>query len=117
MDEAERCHKLAILERGAMRAEGTPLELMQGIGASVVEVKANHLRQIKSQLLTFDKIKSVAQQGVRLRVLVDKSIAQPIDYIKQQMGNESLECNLAHPSLEDVFVTVTGNSIDLVNSK
>jgi ABC-2 type transport system ATP-binding protein len=111
MDEAERCHKLAILERGAMRAEGTPIELMQGIGATVVEVKAPHLRQIKSQLLTFEKIKSVAQQGVRLRVLVDKSIAQPIEYIKQQIGNKNLECNLAHPSLEDVFVTVTGKSI------
>jgi ABC-2 type transport system ATP-binding protein len=111
MDEAERCHKLAILERGQMRAEGTPLALMQGIGATVVEVKADQLRQVKSHLLTFAKIKSVAQQGIRLRVLVDKSVESPIEFIKQNLTPQAIECNLAHPSLEDVFVTVTGNAI------
>ncbi len=112
MDEAERCHKLAILERGAMKAEGTPLQLMQDIGAHVVEVKGKQLRQLKTKLLTFDEIKSVAQQGIRLRVMVDKTITNPIEFIQNKITDESLECNNAHPSLEDVFVTVTGNSID-----
>ena len=112
MDEAERCHKLAILERGAMKAEGTPEQLMQEIGAHVVEVKGEKLRQLKARLLTFSEVKSVAQQGVRLRVLVDKNTKNPIDFIQTKMTGEQLECNMAHPSLEDVFVTVTGNSID-----
>jgi len=112
MDEAERCHKLAILERGAMKAEGTPLQLMDEIGAHVVEVKGKELRQIKSRLLTFNEVKSVAQQGIRLRVLIDKGIENPIEFIQTKMMDEVLECNMAHPSLEDVFVTVTGNSID-----
>lgn len=111
MDEAERCHKLAILENGAMKAEGTPEQLMQEIGAHVVEVKGTHLRQLKTRLLTFPKVKSVAQQGIRLRVLVDKNILNPIEYIQAKMTGEQLECNRAHPSLEDVFVTVTGNTI------
>jgi ABC-2 type transport system ATP-binding protein len=119
MDEAERCHKLAILERGAMKAEGTPEQLMHEIGAQVVEVKGNHLRLIKSQLLKFPEVKSVAQQGIRLRVLVNKIIANPIEFIQAKMNDEQLECNMAHPSLEDVFVTVTGNNIpkNLENSR
>ena len=108
MDEAERCHKLAILDKGIMRAEGTPLRLMQDINAHVIEVKGKHLRQLKTQLLSLNGIHSVAQQGIRLRVLVDNSITQPIEFIKTGLQNNSLVCNEAHPSLEDVFVTVTG---------
>ena len=117
MDEAERCHKLAILERGAMRAEGTPEQLMQQIGAHVVEVKGEHLRQLKVRLLTFPEVKSVAQQGVRLRVLIDKKTANPIEFIQSKIADEELECNAAHPSLEDVFVTVTGNTIIANNNE
>jgi len=117
MDEAERCHQLAILERGAMKAEGTPEKLMQEIAAEVVEVKGSHLRQLKSQLLAFPEIKSVAQQGIRLRVLVDKNVSHPIEFIKTKITDEDLECNMAHPSLEDVFVTVTGNSISETANK
>lgn len=111
MDEAERCHKLAILERGSMRVEGTPLQLMHDINAHVVEVKGNKLRQLKSQLLTLDGVKSVAQQGIRLRVLIDNSIEQPIAFLKKNLLGSALEYNDAHASLEDVFVTVTGSSI------
>lgn len=108
MDEAERCHKLAILDKGIMRAEGTPMQLMHNINAQVVEVKGEHLRQLKTHLLALDGINSVAQQGIRLRVLVDNHIKKPIEFIQQHFSSVSLECNLAHPSLEDVFVTVTG---------
>lgn len=112
MDEAERCHKLAILDRGAMKAEGTPLQLMHEIGARVVEVKGKHLRQLKTRLLAFEEIKSVAQQGIRLRVLVDNKISKPIEFIQNKITDDQLECNMAHPSLEDVFVNVTGSTID-----
>ncbi len=109
MDEAERCHKLAILDKGSMRAEGTPLQLMHNINAQVVEVKGEHLRQLKTRLLQLDGISSVAQQGIRLRVLVDNHIAKPLEFIQQKLASTTLDCNLAHPSLEDVFVTVTGD--------
>ena len=40
MDEAERCHRLAILDRGRLVAEGAPKDLMSGIPAIVVEIEA-----------------------------------------------------------------------------
>ncbi|SMF43988.1 ABC-2 type transport system ATP-binding protein [Alteromonadaceae bacterium Bs31] len=106
MDEAERCHRLAILESGQLRAEGEPLVLMEQMGAHVIELEAENLRVLKTRLLDIDKIKSAAQQGLRLRVLVDRSIENPVTYIQQALGS-SLTCNVVHPSLEDVFVTVT----------
>jgi ABC-2 type transport system ATP-binding protein len=51
MDEVERCHKLAILEDGIKRADGTPEQLMNNIAAHLVEIEANELRLLKRQLI------------------------------------------------------------------
>ncbi len=110
MDEAERCHKLAILEYGVKRADGAPDELMQDMDAQVVEVASSNLRQLKQAYLNLPDVISAAQLGARLRVLVKKNIQDPVAYLSQQqhMGpNDSL--SLVRPSLEDVFVTCTGN--------
>ncbi len=110
MDEAERCHKLAILETGIKRADGTPDELMQSMGAQVVEIESSNLRQLKQKLLSIDEVISAAQLGSRLRVLVRDSIADPLTFLSQQSSiNTTDRLNLVRPSLEDVFVTSTGD--------
>ncbi len=109
MDEAERCHKLAILEAGIKRADGSPEELMQQMGAHVVEITSSNLRQLKQELLNLSEVISAAQLGARLRVLVKKSIADPLAFLAQQEGIGSKDSlSLVRPSLEDVFVTSTG---------
>ncbi len=110
MDEAERCHKLAILETGIKRADGTPDELMQSMGAQVVEIESSNLRQLKQKLLNIDEVISAAQLGSRLRVLVRDSTADPLTFLSQQSCiNTTDRLNLVRPSLEDVFVTSTGD--------
>jgi ABC-2 type transport system ATP-binding protein len=37
MDEAEKCHQLAMMRRGVLIAQGTPRELQQKIGAGSIE--------------------------------------------------------------------------------
>ncbi len=111
MDEAERCHKLAILEKGIKRADGTPAELMQQMGAHVVEIAADDLRQLKQALIQLPEVISAAQLGERLRVLVKNIIEDPLQYLKQQaVVSNSASLVLVRPSLEDVFVTSTGES-------
>jgi len=110
MDEAERCHYLAILEAGVKRADDTPQNLMNNMDATVVEISGPNLRQLKQQLLAIPHVKSVAQQGVQLRVLVDKSVAEPLAFIRSTIpGLQALhQLAVVRPSLEDVFVTSTG---------
>lgn len=109
MDEAERCHQLAILEKGIKRADGTPAELMANIGASVIEITAPDLRQLKRQLLALPEIVTVAQLGAQLRVLVKDNIQDPIAFLSSQdyLSNND-QMLLVRASLEDVFVTSTG---------
>ncbi|MGR5149180.1 ABC transporter ATP-binding protein [Photobacterium alginatilyticum] len=109
MDEAERCHGLAIMESGVVRANGSPEDLMKNMGVTVVEVQANNLRQLKTELLKRDEIRSAAQLGIRLRVLVEQDITEPTKWLRQQYPElGKAELTIARPSLEDVFVTSTG---------
>ncbi|MDK9777591.1 MULTISPECIES: ABC transporter ATP-binding protein [unclassified Vibrio] len=109
MDEAERCHRLAIMEAGEIRADGEPEELMAQMGVNIVEVKADNLRELKEKVIQREEIRSAAQLGIRLRILIHQHIAQPIEWLTQTFPElDGCEMNIARPSLEDVFVSVTG---------
>ncbi|WP_182026739.1 ABC transporter ATP-binding protein [Vibrio rotiferianus] len=109
MDEAERCHRLAIMEAGEIRADGDPEELMAQMGVNIVEVKADNLRELKEKVLQREEVRSAAQLGIRLRILIHQRIEQPIEWLTQTFPElEGCEMNIARPSLEDVFVSVTG---------
>jgi ABC-2 type transport system ATP-binding protein len=109
MDEAERCHRLAIMESGEIRADGEPEELMAQMGVNIVEVKADNLRELKEKVIQREEVRSAAQLGIRLRILIHQHIEQPIEWLTQTFPElEGCEMNIARPSLEDVFVSVTG---------
>ncbi|OIN12256.1 ABC transporter ATP-binding protein [Oceanisphaera psychrotolerans] len=110
MDEAERCHGLAILENGIKRADGSPEQLMNGMGVTVLEVAAPGLRELKTRLLALEHVRSVAQLGLRLRVLVDGKLADPVGWLRQRLPElaTGAEINRVRPNLEDVFVSCTG---------
>ncbi|MBR9857118.1 MAG: ABC transporter ATP-binding protein, partial [Gammaproteobacteria bacterium] len=110
MDEAERCHGLAILENGIKRADGSPEQLMNEMGVSVLEVAAPALRELKTRLLALDEVSSAAQLGLRLRVLVDGQVADPVGWLRRRLPEllSAAEINRVRPNLEDVFVSCTG---------
>ncbi|ENO1771483.1 MULTISPECIES: ABC transporter ATP-binding protein [Vibrio] len=109
MDEAERCHRLAIMEAGEIRADGEPEELMAQMGVNIVEVKADNLRELKEKVIRREEVRSAAQLGIRLRILIHQHIEQPIEWLTQTFPElDGCEMNIARPSLEDVFVSVTG---------
>lgn len=109
MDEAERCHRLAIMESGEIRADDEPEKLMQQMGVNIVEVKAQNLRKLKESLTSYPQVRSAAQLGVRLRVLIHREVTNPIEWLKSvEPSLANAELTIARPSLEDVFVSVTG---------
>jgi ABC-2 type transport system ATP-binding protein len=67
MDEAERCHGLAIMESGVKRAQGSPAKLMSELGAKVVEIDGDNLRLLKQHISQLPEVVSAAQLGTHLR--------------------------------------------------
>ncbi|MBY6195904.1 ABC transporter ATP-binding protein [Vibrio hangzhouensis] len=109
MDEAERCHRLAIMEAGELRADDEPEVLMNNLGVNIIEVKAPNLRNLKERLLACHEVRSAAQLGIRLRVLIYQEVTDPIRWLQYCFPElVTAELTPARPSLEDVFVSVTG---------
>ena len=107
MDEAERCHQLAILENGRLRNQGSPDELMTQLDSRVVEISGSDLRRVKDRALRLPLVQSAAQQGLHLRILMSPDTSDPLSYLRQGLADDSLSFSMARPSLEDVFVAAT----------
>jgi ABC-2 type transport system ATP-binding protein len=109
MDEAERCHRLAILDHGVLAADGTPAQLMADMNCRVIEVESAQPRAVHRALSGVAAIASITQLGTRQRVLVQRRIEQPADYVAGLLraAGEQAQSRETAPSLEDVFVAVT----------
>ena len=53
MDEAERCHGLAILDRGVLVASGAPRALMDALAGGIVEIEGDGLRAARASGFAF----------------------------------------------------------------
>ena len=115
MDEAERCHRLAIIDRGRLVAEGEPLVLMRNIGHTVIEVTAQNLRAARHALAALPIVRSVAQLGNRLHLLLrphaEHEPAGQLAQIRGALETAGVPAAVeeAQAGLEDVFVAATGN--------
>lgn len=114
MDEAERCHRLAILDEGRLVASGVPDELTRDIGVHVIEVEAGHTRAVRRALLDSGVGLHVSQLGAKLHVLVRQDVHDPEEAVRAVLrGVEpGLEVYVrkVDASLEDVFVMATAGS-------
>ena len=109
MDEAERCHRLAILDNGVKVADGTPRELQDATGMHIVEVLAQDPYAAQVALHGVQQVASVTQLGVRLRVLIPDRFDDPRQIVMSALAQRQLQADVqvSQATLEDVFVAVT----------
>ena len=112
MDEAERCHGLAILDRGRLVAAGRPAELAQQIDADVFLLESPQPRRLKQLINELPLVHSVAQIGNTLRVMTERASADAAGQFKSTASGAGLTLSRCEPgtaNLEDVFVAATRN--------
>jgi ABC-2 type transport system ATP-binding protein len=108
MDEAERCHRLAILDHGKLVADGSPRELCAALPGQVLLVECENARRAQVALTGTPGIIAMAQIGAQLRVL-----AQTGDKVRSRMDGQLQKAGIlaklqpTPPNLEDVFVAAT----------
>ena len=111
IDEAERCHRLAILDQGHLVADGTPQELAAALPGQVLLIECANPRGAQTALDGMDGIAAMAQIGANLRVLTtDKTDRR--ERIGAELKKRGIEATVGtvHPNLEDVFVAATRRS-------
>jgi len=108
MDEAERCHRLAILDHGRLVADGSPRELCAALPGQALLIECENPRRAQLALDGDPAIVSMAQIGAHLRVLVRDGTdarARIAEKLRQQGIDARIEP--VEANLEDVFVVAT----------
>jgi ABC-2 type transport system ATP-binding protein len=112
MDEAEHCHRLALLQRGQIIASGSPDEMRnQGMHGQVLEiVSSDSARAVKVlRAAKFEgrlPLESVELYGSLVHVIAEgvESLQDALVLELKQSGIESGRMAVIEPSLEDVFI-------------
>ncbi|HEX6928233.1 MAG TPA: AAA family ATPase, partial [Gammaproteobacteria bacterium] len=112
MDEAERCHELAILDAGRLVASGSPQALMRGIDAQVIEIETDRPLDARQELVSLHGVRSVAQLGTRLHALIAQEITGASATVSRHLQESGIDARVepVGANLEDVFVAATMNS-------
>jgi ABC-2 type transport system ATP-binding protein len=110
MDEAERCTRLAILDRGRIVADGTPQHLLADLPGRTWLVTTSEPRRAHRALDDLPGVIAVAQIGTSLRVLGSGNgdLKQRLEARLRETGDATVEPT--PPNLEDVFVAATVKS-------
>ena len=109
MDEAERCHRLAILDHGVLVADGTPDELAGKLEGRTFVVESADPRRAQHALTDAPGVLGVAQVGNMLRVLIADDGGDPARRMDEALAHAGVKAGVAPapPNLEDVFVAAT----------
>ncbi|UCE97888.1 MAG: AAA family ATPase, partial [Dehalococcoidia bacterium] len=115
MDEAEKAGRIAIIDKGKIIALDTPRKLKNMVGQDVISVK------------TEDDIKAIEEIKVRYQIeaRVDDgglifSVKNGDEFLPkfvQGIKTNILSVNLRRPSLDDVFLKLTGRELRDEESK
>jgi ABC-2 type transport system ATP-binding protein len=117
LDEAERCHRVALLNQGKLLFCDTPANLKARLGKGVLSVVAPEPRRLRSALEHADGISSLVLTGDGLHVVVDDA-ARRIPEFEARLRNANVPFDAIHqvaPTIEDLFVdAVAGVVVDRV---
>jgi ABC-2 type transport system ATP-binding protein len=107
MEEAEKCDRLGILDRGRLVALGTPAELRASVGGDCLTIHSTQLDRLAGEIqqrfhLTATRI------GDALR-FEHREGHELLRDIMAQLGELVTSCSLGKPTLEDVFIQRTGH--------
>jgi ABC-2 type transport system ATP-binding protein len=109
MDEAEYCHRLALMYRGKVIALGTPAELKAGLTEhSLLNLEASDPLETMRALEGLEGVRDVAVFGGGLHVTVD-DVAATSARVRERLSSRGIEVrklSQIEPSMEDVFVAL-----------
>lgn len=114
IEEAELlCDRIAVVDRGTVIAEGTPRELVARAKAPPRIIFSAARPPESSALRTLGSVISVEPTEAGATLGTSHTGETIIDLVKllERTGNELLDLHIQKPSLEDVFIEMTGRKL------
>jgi ABC-2 type transport system ATP-binding protein len=106
LDEAERCHRVALMERGKIYDVDSPARFRSKMGLTRLEVKVEPLAEAEDILSKSPEAQDVQRFGDRLDVMVANPEAAETELRQRADANglKLTQIRRSHPTLENAFV-------------
>ncbi len=110
MEEAEHCERIAIIDRGKIIAMDTPDNLKRMIGGDVIRLKTKDDNRARKEILSlFPQVEMLPDKDtISFKVSKGDEFIPPLI---RGLGVEIISINLHRPTLDDVFLKLTGREI------
>jgi ABC-2 type transport system ATP-binding protein len=114
LEEADAlCDRIMIMDGGKVVASGTPAELKRRISGDLVTFEVDDVARAAELLRGRSDARDVTTVDHGLRITVDRGEVQALPLMRalDDAGVRVGSLHIAHPSLDDVFLTLTGRSL------
>jgi len=110
LDEAERCHRVALMNQGKLLFCDTPENLKTRLGKDVLSVTSAEPRQLRGALEGAEGISSLVLTGEGVHLVVDDA-ARRVPEFESRLKNAHIHYDAMQqvpPTIEDLFVDAVG---------
>lgn len=111
LDEAERCGRVALIDKGGIIITDSPKNIKHSLGHPMVEIVIPNARAMETILAETPGVLRVTAYGDRLHVAITGiDVANDIDVVLRKNGLRNVEAREITPSLEDMFISIVQRS-------
>jgi drug efflux transport system ATP-binding protein len=106
LDEAERCHRVALLHEGKLLFCDTPAQLKARLGKGVLAIVSPDPRQVRDAIRNAEGISSLVLTGDGVHIVVDDPVRRELEF-ESQLKSADVPFDEIHqvtPTIEDLFV-------------
>jgi ABC-2 type transport system ATP-binding protein len=108
LDEAERCHRVAMMNKGSLMVVDTPQKIKLLMHGTIVEVVCENVRRAANILKQSGAFIDVQVFGDRVHVIVDHEWSmETVAQVLGDAGVASSGVRIISPTLENVFISLT----------
>ncbi|MBC7879485.1 MAG: ABC transporter ATP-binding protein [Anaerolineales bacterium] len=111
MDEASRCNRVGFMKAGRIIAEDTPSNLRAQLAGRILELRGSPLPILRRTARADKDVEDVQAFGDRLHIRVGedkaKDVLNRLPSEIRSVGGEINDLRIIHPTLEDVFITLS----------
>lgn len=114
LDEAERCNRIALMDKGSFIVVDTPKKIKSSLSSKVIEILCDNIRTVFKEIRQIPQLLELQVFGDRINIIVE-NIDEAMALIKQRLQAKNLDITSwreIQPSLENVFISLIKNKMD-----